>query len=69
MLPVPLWLPTRQNRQLHQALHTLQAYVDRQIAEHSRAGPAAEDLLAMLMAARDGTTGERLSSTNCATRR
>jgi cytochrome P450 len=63
MLPVPLWLPTRQNRQLHQALHTLQAYVDRQIAEHSRAGPAAEDLLAMLMAARDGTTGERMSST------
>jgi cytochrome P450 len=63
MLPVPLWLPTRQNRQLHQALHTLQAYVDRKIAEHSRAGPAAEDLLAMLMAARDGTTGERMSST------
>jgi cytochrome P450 len=60
MLPAPLWLPTPQNRQLHQALHTLHAYVDRQIAEHSRAGPAAEDLLAMLMAARDGTTGARM---------
>jgi len=57
MLPAPLWLPTPQNRQLHRALHTLHAYVDRQIAEHRRAGPAAEDLLAMLMAARDGTTG------------
>jgi cytochrome P450 len=60
MLPAPLWLPTPQNRQLHQALHTLHAYVDRQIAEHSRAGPAAEDLLAMLMAVRDGTTGARV---------
>jgi cytochrome P450 len=57
MLPAPLWLPTPQNRQLHRALHTLHAYVDRQIAEHRSAGPAAEDLLAMLMAARDGTTG------------
>jgi cytochrome P450 len=63
MLPAPQWLPTRQNRQLHQALHTLHAYVDSQIAEHSRAGPAVEDLLAMLMAARDDTTGERMSST------
>jgi cytochrome P450 len=60
MLPAPLWLPTRQNRQLHEARHTLQAYVDRQIAEHSRAGPAAEDLLTGLMAARDGTTGAQM---------
>ena len=57
MLPAPLWLPTSHNRQLHRALHTLHAYVDRQIAEHRRAGQAAEDLLAMLMGARDGTTG------------
>ena len=35
VLPPPLWLPTRHNRQLHQALHTLDAYVYRQIAEHA----------------------------------
>lgn len=63
MLPAPLWLPTRGNRQLQQALHTLQAYVDRCLAEHSRPGQAADDLLAGLLAARDDTTGERMSAT------
>jgi cytochrome P450 len=60
MLPAPRWLPTPQTRQLHRALHTLQGYVERQIDEHCRAGPAAEDLLTGLMAARDGTTGARM---------
>jgi cytochrome P450 len=58
MLPTPLWLPTRHNRQLHQALHILDSYVYRCIAEHS--SPGANDLLAKLMAARDDTTGERI---------
>jgi cytochrome P450 len=57
MLPAPLWLPTPHNRQLHQALHTLNGYVYRQIAEHRRAGPAVDDLLARLLAVRDGLTG------------
>src|SRR5262249_34935919 len=60
MLPAPLWLPTPHNRHLHQALHTLDAYVYRQIAEHNCAGPAVDDLLAKLLAARDNTTGDRM---------
>jgi cytochrome P450 len=60
MLPAPRWLPTLHNRRLQQALHTLHAYVDRQIAAHCRPEPAADDLLARLLAARDGTTGERM---------
>src|SRR5262245_45827932 len=63
MLPAPLWLPTPHNRELQQALHTLDAYVYRRIAEQSRPGPAAADLLARLLAARDDTTGERMSAT------
>jgi cytochrome P450 len=60
MLPAPRWLPTPHNRQFHQALHTLDTYVYRRIAEHSRPGPAVDDLLARLLAMRDDTTGERL---------
>jgi cytochrome P450 len=60
MLPARRWLPTPQNRQLHRALHTLHAYVDGQIAEHRQGGPAGNDLLAKLLAARDDTTGERI---------
>jgi cytochrome P450 len=62
MLPAPLWLPTRHNRRLHQALHTLKAYVDRQITEHNRPESTADDLLARLLAARDDTTGDRMSA-------
>jgi cytochrome P450 len=60
ILPAPGWLPTPHNRQLHQVLHTLDAYVYRRIAEHSRPRPAADNLLARLLAARDDTTGERM---------
>jgi cytochrome P450 len=62
MLPAPLWLPTRHNRRLYQALHTLKAYVDRQIAEHNRPESTADDLLARLLAARDDATGDRMSA-------
>jgi cytochrome P450 len=62
MLPAPRWLPTPQNRQLHQALDTLNAYVDRQIAEHSRPESTVDDLLAGLLAARNDTTGEGMSA-------
>jgi cytochrome P450 len=62
MLPAPLWLPTRHNRRLYQALHTLKAYVDRQIAEHNRPESTADDLLARLLAARDDVTGDRMSA-------
>jgi cytochrome P450 len=60
MLPAPLWLPTPHNHQLDQALHTLDAYVYRRIAMHSRLRPTVDDLLARLLAARDEATGERM---------
>jgi cytochrome P450 len=63
MLLAPLWLPTRGHRQLQQALHTLHAYVDCCVAEHSRPGPAADDLLARLLGAHDDLTGERMPAT------
>jgi len=62
MVSAPRWLPTPQQRQLHQALHTLHAYVDRQIAEHSHPESTVDDLLARLLAARDDTTGEGMSA-------
>jgi hypothetical protein len=60
MLPAPPWLPTRRNRQLRQALHPLNAYVYRCIAEHRHPGSAADDLLARLLAACDDATSERM---------
>ena len=63
VLPVPLWLPTRRNRQLQQALHILDAYVNRRIAEQSSPGPAGDALLARLLAVRDDATGERMPAT------
>jgi cytochrome P450 len=63
MVPAPRWLPTRGNRQLQQALQTLDAYVHRRIAAHRPPGAAADDLLARLLAARHGPTGERMPAT------
>jgi cytochrome P450 len=60
VLPTPRWLPTACNRQFHQALHTLDAYVYRAIAEHSRPESSADDLLARLLAAHGGTAGGRV---------
>src|SRR5262245_13755984 len=62
MLPAPRWLPTPHNRRLHQALDTLHAYVDRQIAEHRRPESTVDDLLAGLLAACDDTTSEGMSA-------
>jgi cytochrome P450 len=62
VVSAPRWLPTPHRRQLHQALHTLQAYVDRQIAEHRRPESTGDDLLARLLAARDDATGEGMSA-------
>jgi cytochrome P450 len=63
VLPPPVWLPTRQNRQFLQARRTLDAYVHGCIAACRRPGPATDDLLMMLCGARDDTTGEQMSAT------
>jgi cytochrome P450 len=63
VLPPPLWLPTRQNRQLLQARRTLDTYVHGCIAADRRLGPEGDDLLMRLCGARDDTTGEPMSAT------
>lgn len=62
---LPLSIPTRHNRTVHAALGTLDALVYRMIDERRRAkrggGSGPEDLLSMLLDARDEATGEAMS--------
>ncbi len=61
---LPLWVPTRRNRELKRALAVFDGLVARMIAER-RSGRARDearrDLLSMLMAARDEESGEAMS--------
>lgn len=61
VLPLPLWVPTPANRVLARARRDLDAVVLRLIAERRRSGADGEDLLGMLMSARDEDTGEAMS--------
>src|SRR5262245_41170362 len=63
LLPTPRWLPTRHNRQLQQALQTLDAYVYQRIADHRHLGPAADDLLARLLEACGDLMGAPMPAT------
>jgi cytochrome P450 len=58
---LPLSLPTRRNRQLNAAMSALDALVYRMINERRRSGGGPEDLLAMLLNARDADTGEAMN--------
>ena len=58
---VPERWPTPGNRAFRRALHTLDAFVYRIIAERRRNGKDMDDLLGMLLAARDEETGEGMS--------
>jgi cytochrome P450 len=61
---VPLWLPTPNNARKRHALATLRGLVGRHIeARWAASGdePPRDDLLQMLLAARDDATGDRLS--------
>jgi cytochrome P450 len=55
--PVPTWVPTVANVRFRRAMRTLDGLVQRIIEERRRSGPEGDDLLAMLLAARDETTG------------
>jgi cytochrome P450 len=59
-LSVPLFIPTRKNREVLAAMKALDAVVFRMIGERRRGG-GPEDLLSMLLQARDETTGEGMS--------
>jgi cytochrome P450 len=62
VLPPPLWLPTRHNRQFLRARRILEAYIHRRVIEHRRPGAAADDMLMRLCAARDDRMGEGMSA-------
>lgn len=55
-VPVPRWLPTPGNRRFARDLAAVDGVVARIIAGHRRAAPG-DDLLSMLMAARDAESG------------
>jgi cytochrome P450 len=60
MFDLPLWIPTRRNRRLRRALHTLEqvAYGLRTAHHSDNAG----DLLSMLLRARDPDTGQGMDA-------
>jgi cytochrome P450 len=61
LLLVPPWVPTAENRRFASAKGTLDAIVHGMIADRRRSGRVGDDLLGMLMAARDPETGESMS--------
>jgi cytochrome P450 len=61
LVPVPLSWPTPENRRYRRALATLDDIVHDMIAKKRAAPAASNDLLSMLMTARDDETGERMS--------
>jgi cytochrome P450 len=60
-LAAPLWLPTRRNRAYRRARGVLDDVVLRVIGGRRRSGPAANDLLDLLLAARDEESGAGMS--------
>jgi cytochrome P450 len=60
-LAAPLWVPTRCNRDFRRAKGLLDGVVLRVIESRRRSGPAANDLLDLLLAARDEETGAGMS--------
>jgi cytochrome P450 len=60
-LSAPLWVPTRRNRAYHVAKGVLDDVVFRVIESRRRSGPADNDLLDMLLAARDAESGAGMS--------
>lgn len=61
-LPAPMWIPTARHRGFRRAVRTLDACVYEIIAARRRAAQLGDDLLGMLMAARDEETGEAMST-------
>jgi cytochrome P450 len=58
---IPISIPTRRNRQLNEAMGALDRLVYRMINERRRSGGGPEDLLSMLLNARDADTGEAMN--------
>jgi cytochrome P450 len=60
-LTAPLWLPTARNRAFRSAKGVLDAVVLRLIESRRQSGPAANDVLDLLLAARDEESGTGMS--------
>jgi cytochrome P450 len=60
-LSAPLWLPTRRNRAFRSAKGVFDAVVLRLIESRRRSGPAGNDVLDLLLAARDEESGTGMS--------
>jgi cytochrome P450 len=61
LIDIPLFVPTRANRLYRQSMATLEGYLGGVIRERRRHLGDRDDLLAMLLAARDPETGEPMS--------
>ena len=61
-LSAPLWVPTRRNRAYWSAKRLLDGVVQRVIESRRAGGPAANDLLDLLLAARDEESGRSLAA-------
>ncbi len=59
--PLPPWVPTAANRRFRRAVASLDEIVYGIIAERRRTGREGEDVLSMLLAARDEETGEGMT--------
>ncbi len=59
LIALPMFVPTPGNRRFKQCLNAIHRYIDEQIDER-RVHPGEEDLLSVLMGARDEETGERM---------
>jgi cytochrome P450 len=61
LVRIPTWLPTPSNIAFKRAMVTLDGLVARIVEERRRSGRLGDDLLAMLLAARDETTGAAMT--------
>ena len=58
---LPLWVPTKQNRRTRWAIKTTRRIIQSMIDDRRRSGDNYDDLLQMLMEARDEETGETMT--------
>lgn len=61
ILTLPLWMPTRRNREFIRGLAYLDQTVYRLMAERRKSGESGDDLLGMLLQARDPDTNQPMS--------
>ena len=61
LAPLPLWIPTRDNRRFNGAMRMLHDRISEIVDRQQRAGADGRSFLAMLMAARDAETGAAMS--------